>query len=246
MNKIKYILVILGVIALETIVIKNNKYKLCVLPPLVAMLALQGASTAGGMGMDAIARNRQNEQNKMLMDAQKKNSLEIMHQQNEYQKEMWERTNASGQVEQLKKAGLNVGLMYGGSGAGGSAQLGSTSGSAGMGSAGGEIKGMDIRQMMDAGLMQSQIELNKAQANKLNTEANKTATVDTEQARETIANIAQSTNNDRLKGILLGYEAQLKEIETNVANMTQEALIRATNANYEKMMQEAIQEILHL
>ena len=50
MKKIKYILVILGVIALETIVIKNNKYELCVLPPLVAMLALQGASTAGGMG----------------------------------------------------------------------------------------------------------------------------------------------------------------------------------------------------
>ena len=103
---------------------------------------------------------------------------------------------------------------------------------------------MDIRQMMDAGLMQSQIELNKAQANKLNTEANKTATVDTEQVRETIANIAQSTNNERLKGILLGYDGQLKEIETNVANMTQEALIRATNANYEKMMQEAIQEML--
>ena len=55
MEKIKYILVILGVIALETIVIKNNKYELCVLPPLVAMLALQGASTAGGMGMDAKA-----------------------------------------------------------------------------------------------------------------------------------------------------------------------------------------------
>ena len=47
-----------------------------------------------------------------------------------------------------------------------------------------------------------------------------------------------------MKGILLGYDAQLKEIATNVANMTQEALIRATNANYEKMMQEAIQEML--
>ena len=44
MKKIKYILVILGVISLETIVIKNNKYELCVLPPLVAMLALQGVS----------------------------------------------------------------------------------------------------------------------------------------------------------------------------------------------------------
>ena len=35
------------------------------------------------------------------------------------QKEMWDYTNYENQVEYMKNAGLNVGLMYGGSGGGG-------------------------------------------------------------------------------------------------------------------------------
>ena len=42
-----------------------------------------------------------------------------MEEQRKMQMQMWEDTNYAAQVEQLKKAGLSVGLMYGKGGAGG-------------------------------------------------------------------------------------------------------------------------------
>ena len=104
----------------------------------------------------------------------------------------------------------------------------------------GDMGGMGIQYAQ----AMANINLMNAQANKVNVEANKIGGVDTQESLERIANIAQSTSNEKLKGIILGYDAQMKEISTNVANMTSEALIRATLANYEKMMQEATQETL--
>ena len=42
-----------------------------------------------------------------------------MELQRKMQMQMWEETNYAAQVEQLKKAGLSIGLMYGEGGAGG-------------------------------------------------------------------------------------------------------------------------------
>ena len=77
--------------------------------------------------------------NKMQQD-QFGNQLTLMKKQHEYNEasanaaqarayEMWEKTNYAAQIEQMKKAGLSPGLMYGQAGAGG----GTVSGAQGQG-----------------------------------------------------------------------------------------------------------------
>ena len=77
--------------------------------------------------------------NKMQQD-QFGNQLSLMKKQHEYNEasanaaqarayEMWEKTNYAAQIEQMKKAGLSPGLMYGQAGAGG----GTVSGAQGQG-----------------------------------------------------------------------------------------------------------------
>jgi len=76
--------------------------------------------------------------------------LGLNQRQMEYGKqldyEMWKKTNYSAQMEEMEKAGLSTGLMYGGSGAGGATTGGSAGGvnapSAPAG--GGEIMGMQL------------------------------------------------------------------------------------------------------
>ena len=57
---------------------------------------------------------------------------DIKEEQRRMQMQMWEDTNYAAQVEQLKKAGLSIGLMYGKGGAGGA-----TTAPSGMGMIGG-------------------------------------------------------------------------------------------------------------
>ena len=80
--------------------------------------------------------------------------------------QMWQDTNYSAQIDQMKKAGVNPALLYGQSGGGGTTTGGSTPGINGTGapSGGGEIlamQGMGLQTQM----MQANIELAKSQAN---------------------------------------------------------------------------------
>lgn len=63
-----------------------------------------------------------------LMNQQMRNQMMLNQQGADLSYQQWQRTNASAQVEQLKKAGLNPGLMYGQSGPGGSTQTGGCGG----------------------------------------------------------------------------------------------------------------------
>ena len=78
-------------------------------------LAKQGISSAIGGSMDMASQNmnndaarRQHERNKDMAD--------YMHNK---QMDLWNKTNYPAQVEQMRKAGLNIGLMYNGQGQGG-------------------------------------------------------------------------------------------------------------------------------
>ncbi len=72
---------------------------------------------------------------KELMEIQNQNQRGLNQQGADLSYQQWLKTNYGAQTEQMKKAGLNVGLMYGGAGgAGGTTQTGS-GGSAGGGSA---------------------------------------------------------------------------------------------------------------
>ena len=130
------------------------------------------------------AMKEQEAYNKRIMALQNQYQQQAAAQSQQYAKEYWDYTNAENQVNHLKNAGLNIGLMYGQSGAGG---MGASGGARqeSPDQAQGNPVGMALqvqqleqqRRMNDA-----QIALAEAQASKANAEAKKTAGVDTQEA----------------------------------------------------------------
>lgn len=163
-------------------------------------LASSGASSltgliAGGLsqvlGLSWSPRKAMEEQwkyNKNIMALQNQYQQQAAAQSQQYAKDYWDYTNAENQAQHLKNAGLNIGLMYGQSGAGG------------MGASGGarqespeQPQGNPIamalqtqqieqqRRMNDA-----QIALAEAQASKAREEARKIGGVDIEEGYKRI------------------------------------------------------------
>ena len=157
-----------------------------------------GALTGGisqALGLTWSPRKAMQEQmkyNKEIMAIQNQYQQQAAAQSQQYAKEYWDYTNAENQVRHLKNAGLNIGLMYGQSGAGG------------MGATGGarqespeQPQGNPVamalqtqqieqqRKMTDA-----QIALTEAQAKKAGEEAKKIGGVDTQEALKRIEEAA--------------------------------------------------------
>lgn len=153
----------------------------------------------------------------------------------QYAKEYWDYTNAENQAQHLKRAGLNIGLMYGQSGAGG------------MGASGGahqaspeQPQGNPVamalqtqqieqqRRMNDA-----QIALAEAQAKKAEEEANKIGGVDIREAEKRIeemdAKIDELIASKKLKEAEEELSRARKDTEETIQRLNEgrEALSRA-------------------
>lgn len=133
-----------------------------------------GGVVGTGMGLALQGHNdrRQLEQNDRLLAQQQGYQRSLFDYQQQKQYEMWLKTNYGAQVEQLKKAGLNPGLMYG-MGGGGGTTVGAGAPSAPNADA--PKGGHEIQDMTGMGLQlatqAAQIKLLEAQANKTNIEA---------------------------------------------------------------------------
>jgi len=131
------------------------------------MTMLSAASNIGGQIMDGINRRGQERRNfryqRRLMGHQQENQMALNRQGHDLSYEMWKKTNYPAQVEMMKEAGLNQGLMYGsGGGAGGTTQSGS-----GGGAGGGNVGMSNIGGSQGIGMLErSQIALNKSQETK--------------------------------------------------------------------------------
>lgn len=168
-------------------------------------LASSGASSLTGLITGGIsqalglswspqrAMQEQLKYNKQIMALQNQYQQRAAAQSQQYAKDYWDYTNAENQVKHLKNAGLNIGLMYGQSGAGG------------MGASGGarqespeQPQGSPVamalqtqqieqqRRMNDA-----QIALAEAQAKKAEEEAKKIGGVDTDKVVQEIKTMIQ-------------------------------------------------------
>lgn len=180
-----------------------------------------GGASAIGQAMFGQAQAHQNQQQQV------RDQKELMELGNNLAYQNWLRTNYSAQVEQMKKAGLNVGMMYGkGGGAGGTLQ-----GSSGSASKADTIP-MDISNAITQNrAIESQIEVNKAQADLLRADAEKKRGIDTELGKTQIASLTQGINNQKAEEQLTYIMQDVHKLGMNEARERIKALGIENNIN---------------
>lgn len=138
------------------------------------------------------AMREQEAYNKRIMALQNQYQQQAAAQSQQYAKDYWDYTNAGNQVNHLKNAGLNVGLMYGQSGAGGMGASGGAHQSSPEQPQGNPVgMALQVQQIEQQRRMNdAQIALAEAQASKANEEAKKIGGVDTQEALKRIEGIA--------------------------------------------------------
>lgn len=214
-------------------------------------LASSGASSLSGLITGGIsqalglswsperAMQEQLKYNKKIMALQNQYQKEAAAKSQQYAKEYWDYTNAENQAQHLKNAGLNIGLMYGQSGAGG------------MGASGGarqespeQPQGNPVamalqtqqieqqRRMNDA-----QIALAEAQARKADEEAKKIGGVDIEEAKKRIEEI-----DAKITDLLASKNLKEAEAELSKAKKATEETIQRLNESKEALSRAQISE----
>lgn len=191
---------------------------------------LQMAQNAGngimGMIMGGYNDSRQRNQQQHLQDMQIAGQKEMAQYNYRQQMKMWEETNYSAQMAQLKKAGLNPGLIYGMGGGGGTTT--GSGGGAGPSGAQAPSGGGEMQAMMGMGI-QSQL----LQAQKENIEAQ------TEKTKAETANVPLTGEQTKASTGLTQVNTAIAKIEQEVKGRSIEAAIRTIDAAGEKMIQEA-------
>lgn len=177
-------------------------------------VAEAGIGAIFGIGVGKHNDKRQVAQQEKLQALQIKGQKEMTDYNTAKQYEMWLKTNYPAQVEQLKAAGLNPGLLYGMSGGGGTT-TGSASGSvtgAQAPSGGGEIQAM-AGMGLQLGMMQAQQKLIEAQADNLKADTENKRGVTRENIAMGTEKLFQEWQNLKQTHTLQELEATMKNIE---------------------------------
>lgn len=126
--------------------------------------------------------------NKRIMALQNQYQQQAAAQSQQYAKDYWDYTNTENQVKHLKNSGLNIGLMYGQSGAGGMGASGGARQESPEQAQGNPIgMALQVQQIEQQRRMNdAQIALAEAQAKKAGAEATKIGGVDTQEALKRI------------------------------------------------------------
>lgn len=205
---------------------------------------------AAGAGLDiatAIGNigsgKRQHKRSKELMDISQKNRKELNNQQYDNSKKFWEETNYDAQVQQMEKAGLNVGMIYGGGPGQGGQTTGMSAGSAASAQGGTGIpiqggQGMDIASKI------ANIEVMKASANKMTAEAENLRGVDREKTLAGTELAKMQTENQKIINNVQGQtiEQQIDGIKANADRAQSEARSALVGANVDETTQESKKE----
>lgn len=163
-------------------------------------LASSGASSLTGLitgglsqalGLSWSPKKAMREQwkyNKDIMALQNQYQQQAAAQSQQYAKDYWDYTNAENQAAHLRNAGLNIGLMYGQSGAGGMGASGGVRQESPDQPQGNPVgMALQVQQIEQQRRMNdAQIALAEAQANKAGAEAKKISGVDTQEALKRI------------------------------------------------------------
>lgn len=191
----------------------------------------QAIGSVFDLGTSAVNRGANYRRSKKLMKEQMKNEKEMSEHYYDMSMRKWEDTGYGAQMDQMKRAGLNPGLMYGGAGAGGqTSQVQASPQSAG--AVGGQ--GSSMNNM----LMMSQMELMKAQANKTEAEAEKIKGVDTEKTVAETASLTQGVENQKAVQELTKAQHRMAEIDGEVKWQTMEQVIKGVELATERALHD--------
>jgi len=130
-------------------------------------MALGGAQQLLGIGLNQMGNQQQMQQQQQLMQQQYQNQQALNLQGQQIQQQNWNYTNYGNQVKHMENAGLNVGLMYGMGGGGGQSMGTGGGGGAASGNAPQNTNPQIMGIAADTALKAAQVELTKAQADKL-------------------------------------------------------------------------------
>lgn len=178
-----------------------------------------GISQALGLSWSPERAMREQEAyNKRIMALQYQYQQQAAAQSQQYAKDYWDYTNAENQAKHLKNAGLNIGLMYGQSGAGGMGASGGARQESPDQAQGNPIgMALQVQQIEQQRRMNdAQISLANAEAEKANAEANKISGVDTQ---EVLTRIEEAASRIELNL----KESNYKEALTELTNAEKEA-----------------------
>lgn len=184
-----------------------------------------------GRAMEKHNDERQIRQQRALQDMQMQGNREMMKYGKELDYEMWKKTNYGAQMEELRKAGLNPGLLYGMGGQGGMTTGGSAPG-VGSGSApsgGGEAMGMGIQAMgMQLQLLNAQKEnLEADTANKRSENPNIPLTGENIKAQT--MDLLQGVQNKKAQERLTKIQGDIAELDEELKSKTLEDAIELVN-----------------
>ena len=186
-------------------------------------LGSSAASTGAGFIGNALSRafglswspqramQEQWKYNKNIMALQNQYQQQAAEKSQQYAKDYWDYTNAENQIKHLKNAGLNIGLMYGQSGAGGMGASGGARQESPEQPQGNPVgMALQVQQLEQQRRMNdAQIALAEAQAQKAGAEATKISGVDTQEALKRIEGIASQIELNLKEG---DYKAALASL----------------------------------
>jgi len=198
---------------------------------------MKTGTEAAGAIYGIVAGSRQQGQQQELMDYQNKLNWKTMDKSQRLQKDMYEYTGYGSKVRQMKEAGLNPALMYGGSGAGG----GTTGSGAALGVSGGQAPNAaaNIGMGLQLAKLRSEIAVNESVAKVNEAEATKKTTVDTQKTTAEITNLSEITKNEVVKRKLLEIEATGKNIQNEIAMFTKDSSMTIIEEQARKLEGEA-------
>ena len=197
-----------------------------------SLTGLITGSLSQALGLSWSPRKAMEEQwkyNKNIMALQNQYQQQSAAQSQQYAKEYWDYTNAENQVQHLKNAGLNIGLMYGQSGAGGMGASGGAHQAAPEQPQGNPVAmALQTQQIEQQRRMNdAQIALAEAQARKADEEANKIGGVDIREAEKRIEEM-----NAKIDDLIASKNLKEAEEElTKARKETEKTIQRLNEAN---------------
>lgn len=193
----------------------------------------EGISNAGmGMALAGWADRRQRKQQEQLNNLQIEANKKMMAIQNAGQLQMWKDTSYPAQMEMMKKAGLNPGLMYG-MGGGGGQSMGA--GAPNVGGANAPVGGGEAQAAMGMGIQMRLLEAQRAniEANteKTKIEAGKIQGADTMEANS-------RTSLNQIHQDIAAIDLEIKQKTVPEAINTIQITMQKASEDFDRMVRE--------